>query len=126
MPCKTIVYLSGPMSGIEDWNFPAFDAAAKTLREIGYRVINPADFGAHERHTWSDRVARDLSLLPNAGLLVQLPGWESSEGAKLERDVALKFGLSIWSFESLLKLNKITLPSSASASEDPAPPAEAA
>ena len=35
------VYLAGPMTGIAEFNFPAFDAAAAKLRDLGYVVFNP-------------------------------------------------------------------------------------
>lgn len=38
------IYVSGPMTGHPDLNRPAFDAAAKRLREEGHFVINPHDF----------------------------------------------------------------------------------
>lgn len=38
------IYCSGPMTGLPDHNRPAFDAAAKRLREQGHFVINPAEF----------------------------------------------------------------------------------
>lgn len=39
------VYLAGPMTGIADYNFPAFNAAAARLRAEGFDVVNPADHG---------------------------------------------------------------------------------
>lgn len=40
------VYISGKMTGCPDLNRPAFDAAAKRLREQGHFVINPAELSA--------------------------------------------------------------------------------
>ena len=40
------VYLAGPITGVVDNNFPAFNAAADTLRSAGLDVFNPADHGA--------------------------------------------------------------------------------
>ena len=37
------VFISGPMSGIKDYNVHEFSKAAKALREAGYFVINPAE-----------------------------------------------------------------------------------
>lgn len=37
------IYISGPMTGHPDLNRPAFDAAAKRLRENGHFAINPHD-----------------------------------------------------------------------------------
>ena len=41
------IYISGPMTGHADHNFPAFDAAAERLRAEGHFVINPAELAAH-------------------------------------------------------------------------------
>ena len=36
------IYIAGPMRGYEDYNFPAFDAAAEILQAAGNEVVNPA------------------------------------------------------------------------------------
>ena len=36
------VYISGPMSGLENYNFEAFDNAAKYIRDRGDIAVNPA------------------------------------------------------------------------------------
>lgn len=43
------VYLAGPMRGIPEFNFPAFNAAAASLRKSGHTVFNPAERDI-ERH----------------------------------------------------------------------------
>lgn len=40
------IYCSGAMTGHPDHNRPAFNAAAKRLREQGHFVINPAELSA--------------------------------------------------------------------------------
>lgn len=40
------IYCSGAMTGLPDHNIPAFNAAAKRLREQGHFVINPAELSA--------------------------------------------------------------------------------
>ena len=37
------VYLAGPMRGIANFNFPAFDFAAHKLRNQGFYVFSPAE-----------------------------------------------------------------------------------
>lgn len=37
-----IVYIAGPMSGIDNYNRPAFFAAARQLGQAGHVPINPA------------------------------------------------------------------------------------
>ena len=40
---KPTIYIAGPMRGIEDFNFPAFDRQEELLEKQGWRVINPAE-----------------------------------------------------------------------------------
>ncbi|WP_319942079.1 DUF4406 domain-containing protein [Pseudomonas quasicaspiana] len=37
------IYISGPMTGLPDFNFPAFAAEANRLRGLGFDVVNPAE-----------------------------------------------------------------------------------
>lgn len=98
-------YLTGPMSGIPQFNFPAFHAAAAVLRAVGWDIVSPAEEdtdavkkeaivspdgamgedGKIGGETWGDMLARDVKLVADgvAGLIL-LPGWENSRGAKLE------------------------------------------
>ena len=39
------MYLSGPMTGMAENNFPAFHDAAAKLRAGGHEVVNPAELG---------------------------------------------------------------------------------
>lgn len=39
------IYLAGPMTGLPEFNYPAFHAEAARLRGLGYQVENPADHG---------------------------------------------------------------------------------
>lgn len=109
------IYVAGPMTGIPQFNFPAFDAAAAQLRELGYDVVSPAELDDPDdreaalaspdgsmatygtarpdgviKKTWGDFLARDVKLLSDGGIdaVVVLPGWEKSRGARLETYVA--------------------------------------
>lgn len=104
----TRVYIAGPMTGIEQFNFPAFDAASEDLRDFGYDVVSPAELDspaaraaalaskdgdvAHyaEGDSWGTLLARDVKLIADEGIeaIVVLPGWEVSRGASLETFVA--------------------------------------
>lgn len=99
------LYLSGPMSGIPGHNFPAFDRAAQSLRDAGWRVVSPADFGAKPDKSWNDHLKRDLFILGECDVLVQLPGWENSRGASLEFTVAGQTGKFVASLADVLSLS---------------------
>ncbi len=89
------IYLSGPMTGLSDHNFPAFHAEATRLRTLGYVVINPADVGHASDATWKDCLRTDLQLMLSCDTIALLDGWQSSDGAHLEMHVAHRVGIEI-------------------------------
>lgn len=111
-------YISGPMRGIPEYNFPAFDHAAAWLRARNIDVINPAD---HDREIEPDIESKAHYAAGDASLntdgpkfeqlirwdleqisrddctgVVLLPGWENSTGAGMELDKALELGKEVW------------------------------
>ena len=74
------VYLSGPMTGIEDMNVPAFNDAARLLCKRGIRVFVPT---VHP-DGWGPALARDLTTILTGGIdaLVMLDGWHRSRGTR--------------------------------------------
>jgi len=102
------LYISGPMTGIPDHNFPAFNAAAAVLRQAGFEISNPADNGASDAvvvagdRTWADYVRKDLLDMLGCEGLALLDGWHASKGARLEYHVAAELGMPIRSVEAWL------------------------
>lgn len=100
------VYIAGPMSGIPEFNFPAFFKAQKMLENNGWTVFNPAEkdqekdldteavktgdsakamsagFDFRECFTW------DCDRVIEADAIYMLRGWEQSPGARAEHSVA--------------------------------------
>ena len=101
------VYLSGPMSGIPEHNFPAFNAQAERLRRLGYDVVNPVDINPDPGTAWCDCLRNDLAALLTCDGLALLPGWQHSQGAQLELHVAHRVGIEIAMVEDLPPLGKI-------------------
>lgn len=108
-------YVAGPMTGIPEFNFPAFNAAAAKLRAEGYEVFNPAErdierhggidiskgnaTGSQEHaakeHGFSlrDALADDTWwICKEADTIAMLPGWENSKGARAEHALAVALG----------------------------------
>ncbi len=102
-----IYYLSGPMSGIPQYNYQLFDRVAALLRRQGYAIVSPAEMDSPEMRaaalaspdgkslagvggTCGDFLARDVRLIADQVQgIIMLPGWERSRGARLEAFVAL-------------------------------------
>lgn len=100
-------YIAGPMSRIERFNFPAFDAAAARLRDDGWFIINPAEMDREDgfdetnctgyelltdeqRHQFA---RNDIDALLSVEAIILLPGWERSVGATNEAQIAGWLGL---------------------------------
>lgn len=87
------VYISGPMTGYPDHNYPAFFAAEAELSILGYKVLNPARHP--EQVSWADYLRLDLAGVLAADAVAVLPGWECSRGARLEVHVAHALGMTV-------------------------------
>lgn len=89
------IYISGPMTGMPEHNFPAFNAEAARLRALGYDVVNPVDINPDPGVTWHQCLRNDLRALLTCDTLALLDGWMISQGAHLELNVAHRVGMRI-------------------------------
>ncbi|WP_420114537.1 DUF4406 domain-containing protein [Pseudactinotalea sp.] len=100
------VYIAGPMSGLPDFNYPAFRAAEGELRRAGHEPLNPADAEALNDtgvpQAWAWYMRHALGMVIRAEGIALLPGWERSRGATLEHLVALQLGMDIRPIEGWL------------------------
>ncbi|MEO8021093.1 DUF4406 domain-containing protein [Polaromonas sp.] len=92
----TRYYIAGPMTGLPDLNFPAFNATAATLRAAGHEVENPAEINPDPTAEWTDCMFADLKALTGCDGIVMLPGWEKSPGAQIERLWATRTGKPVF------------------------------
>ena len=87
-------YLSGPMTGLPDMNWPTFMYAEKY---IDGKIFNPAKpHGSiikkpKEAFTWYDFMTEDVHGLLKCKDVIVLPGWSKSTGAKIEVKIGEKF-----------------------------------
>lgn len=117
------VYVSGPMTGLPYFNFPAFDAVTELLNAADCVVFSPADndrrrlaevgiddvtqvHGFAEGNVQWYNAAVDIRteelfrddfnfIVNEATHLVLLPGWEASTGARYELVVAEALAVAI-------------------------------
>ena len=93
------------MTGIPEFNFPAFDAAAAELAGAGHEVFNPAQMDRDEGFDPTktvvtdvflrDAMRRDLAAICECDAIAMLPGWEYSGGARVEWFLATHLGLEV-------------------------------
>lgn len=101
----TRLYIAGPMTGLPDFNRPAFHAAAAQLRAAGYEVVSPAELDSTHPiadpdgpGAWGRYMRRDIPHLLTCDALALLPGWTDSKGARLETHIAQELGMRMWSY----------------------------
>ena len=87
------VFISGPMTGIEDFNRAAFNDAALEISRRGHVALNPAVLPDGLLHREYMQIC--IAMLKVADAIYQLPGWEKSTGALIEHDYAIITDLKI-------------------------------
>ena len=70
-------------------------AEAARLRAIGHQVVNPAEINPDTTMAWAECMRRDIAELVTCDAIRLLPGWESSNGARLEEHIAMRLCMQI-------------------------------
>ena len=94
-----MIYLSGPMTGYPEFNYPAFRKAATVLRMQGLEVFDPSEcFDGDQGLSKEVYMREDIAAVLKASIVVVLDGWEQSSGARLEVEVAKAIGVPVESY----------------------------
>lgn len=95
----TTIYVAGPITGLPEFNYPAFRSAGGQLERRGFAVLNPVDAEKHNDtgrpQQWDWYMRHALRMVLEADALALLPGWEKSAGATLEFYVATALKLDV-------------------------------
>jgi len=104
------IYLAGPMTGYQFFNFPAFDKLRDELdKGQAWQVVSPADIDRKygfdamlmpEDSDWysippaagtrGEIIRRDIDAILSCDAIYMMPGWRQSKGARAE------FNLAVW------------------------------
>jgi len=93
MPSDTI-YISGPMTGYENFNRPAFWRMENVLHLAGCRVLSPAHY--QDGASYETLMRLGFQMVLDASALVLLRGWDKSNGACDEVRVANVIGTKVY------------------------------
>lgn len=93
-----VVYISGPMTGYPECNYPAFNAMEeKLVKKFGCKVLNPAkNFNGDATRKRHEYFRCDFQNVLAATAVVYLKGWTGSEGAWSEYMMARQLALKMY------------------------------
>lgn len=95
------IYIAGPMTGIPEFNYPAFFAAKADLLARGYYPVSPTEstndviVTEAEAKPWDYYMRLAIALLLSCDGIHMIDGWENSKGARLERNIAVELGMEV-------------------------------
>lgn len=87
---RKIIYIAGPMSGLPEYNRPAFHAEALHQQQKGHIVLNPATLP--DGLTQQQYMGICIEMVKIADEVIMLPNWVNSQGATAEFHYAMKCG----------------------------------
>lgn len=109
---KPTIYLSGPMTGIPEYNYPEFRRYAEKYRAEGFTVVSPHEMDEADgsapgpdgalKMPYTEYLRRDVAKLAQPGIdrMYLMPGWQKSRGANLEKHVAESIGIALYDAET--------------------------
>lgn len=97
-------YIAGPVTGKPNLNRPAFARAENLLRSWGHEPVSPFDVSPYSPDkTWLDYMLDDIPAMLRCEVVVALPGWIWSRGARIEVILTLAIGRKVIWFRGLEK-----------------------
>ena len=99
------IYIAGPMSGLPNNGYDAFNRKAAHLRAAGWTVINPAEMDLDAgldpnreftRFDYMQAARRDLAAIMTCDAIYCLHDYEQSPGANWEWAYAKELGLDVY------------------------------
>jgi hypothetical protein len=105
-------YLSGPMTGYDEYNYPAFEAACQTLRATGISIESPHENPAPptrdamtEAEIWSYYMEVCYKQMDKCQGIILMKGWPQSTGARQELEIAMQKEWPVWYYHNFQLTN---------------------
>lgn len=96
---ESTVYISGPMSGLPEFNRPNFWKMEHALKPLGCRILSPAH---HDKEkTYQEYMKASTDMVFECDCVVMLRGYQQSKGAMAELTLATALEKPIYYSEVL-------------------------
>lgn len=96
------LYVSGPMSGYENFNYDVFRLVGQRLQAAGFEVVNPAEYSNPE-DTYVDLLKEDIRRILGVDGIATLENWWESVGARTEVQIGGLLKLPVRPWEEWLR-----------------------
>jgi nucleoside 2-deoxyribosyltransferase len=101
-------YISGPMSGIPDYNYPYFEKVTKQLRARGFNILSPHEnpqptTSLTTEGLWQYFMNLCEKQVEEADVIIMLPGWMYSRGAMQELQWAIEQRMPVHFYATFLE-----------------------
>jgi hypothetical protein len=83
------------MTGLPEFNYPAFHIAKAELQAAGYEVVSPADLPLRDDWDWIDYMLVNIGSVFACDGVATLAGCEASKGARIECRIAALRGIPV-------------------------------
>ena len=104
---KEIGFISGKITGDENYIQKFNEAEEMIEKELGIEVINPACLRLPESCTWQDYMDLTLTMLDKAGAIILLPDWRDSPEACVEYGYSIAHEKKVLRYEHIIKPKEI-------------------
>jgi len=110
---KLRIYLAGPMTGYDNYNYDNFFKLDRILTNCGFDVVNPAqitiDMGGQDLYIANKDFANTVIDAQQAALVkcdavLLMYGWENSVGSRAKLKTAINHNLKIFQQYDIIKL----------------------
>lgn len=103
-------YLSGPMTGYPEYNYPEFERVTNVLREASIKVLSPHENPAPQdaldpEATWRYYMQLCRKQVEESTAILLMFGWPESRGACLELDWSITLGHPVFYLEQANPIN---------------------
>lgn len=95
------LYLSGPITGTSDYMRRFLQAEVEIKEELSltgepgvdFDIVNPTTLEHNHCGSWEAYMLEDIRALSECNMIVMLPGWRRSKGARVELKSAKRWGI---------------------------------
>lgn len=91
------IYIAGKIGDLPENVYKLnFEIAKSEVEIAGFIPVSPVDLPHQHERTWKAYMLEDLAALKTCQGVYMLRNWNDSRGARIERWVAMRFGIPVY------------------------------